>query len=97
MLHDCIRSISNLAIQRYKVLRAADEPCRYEWVNVDVLRAGMERALRQSSLSVRVQWEPWPAWELHCLLVLVGLTGTDYTRGLPLVGPKKVLLCLMYW
>jgi hypothetical protein len=59
-------------------------------VNVDVLRAGMERALRQTSLCVRVPWEPWPAWELHCLLALVGLTGTDYTRGLPLVGPKKV-------
>jgi hypothetical protein len=42
------RSCPNLTIQRYKVLRSADEPCRYEWVNVDVLRCGMERALRQS-------------------------------------------------
>ena len=81
---------AKLAIQRYKVLRTANEPCRYEWVNVDVLRAGMERAMRQTALCVRVPWVPWPAWELHCLLALVGLTGTDYSRGLPLVGPKKV-------
>ena len=82
---------------RYKVLRDAPSDCRYEWVNVDVLRCGLERALRQTALLVRAPWEPWPSWELHCLLALVALTGTDYTRGLPLVGPKKVFLCLMYW
>lgn len=32
----------------------------------------------------------WDQWELHCLLALIALSGTDYSRGFPNVGPKKV-------
>ena len=75
-----------LTILRYKVLN--DGPRCYEWVDVDVLRQGMERAFRQTCpREVLVRWD---GWELHCLLALIGLTGTDYSRGLPYVGPRKV-------
>lgn len=48
----------------------------------------MERAFRQTCpREVLVRWD---GWELHCLLALIGLTGTDYSRGLPYVGPRKV-------
>jgi len=29
-------------------------------------------------------------WQLHCLLALVALCGTDYSRSFPLVGAKRV-------
>lgn len=48
----------------------------------------MSRALQQTRM--RERFTQWNDWEIHCLLVLIAITGTDYSRGLPLVGPKKV-------
>ena len=74
---------------RYKVLRdAADSSRCYEWVDVDLLKAGMCRAMVMTRTPRAIV--TWSGWELHCLLALIALTGTDYSRGFPLVGPKKV-------
>lgn len=75
-------------IWRYKVLKEAGEGMAHEWVDIDALRYGMNKAFQLMNCKQLVQ--TWPGWELDCLLTLIGLTGTDYTRGLPWVGPKKV-------
>ena len=77
----------NIFIHRYKVLRGPHEPMSFEWVNIDILHLGLKRALQQMSGRLL---NFWPGWEVDCLLTLIGLTGTDYTRGIPWVGPKKV-------
>lgn len=74
-------------IRRYKVLRVQGEPLSFEWVNIDILRIGMKHALQQMSTRLL---HCWPGWEIDCLLTMIGMTGTDYTRGIPWVGPKKV-------
>jgi len=79
--------VPKVFIRRYKVLRAEGEPMSFEWVNIDLLRIGMRRALQQMSGRQKTFW---PGWELHCLLAMIGVTGTDFTRGLPWIGPKKV-------
>lgn len=57
----------------------------YEWVDVDRVRVGMRQEMRQFTS------EPGPAgWEMRCLICLIALTGTDFSRTLPTVGPKKV-------
>jgi len=78
---------SGLMVRRYTVLRQSSSP-PYEWVNVDLLRAGMCKAVAQTRAPAGVL--AWDDWEIHCLLALIALTGTDYTRGFPLVGPHKV-------
>ena len=58
-----------------------------EWVNVGTLRDGMSIDLFQTCFPPLV---PWKDWQLHCLVALIALTGTDYSRNLPLVKPKKL-------
>jgi hypothetical protein len=79
----------SLLIWRYKVLKDSMDASRsYEWVNVDLLGEGMRRAISQTRVSgISLRWDNW---ELHCLLALIALTGTDYSRNMPLVGPRKV-------
>jgi hypothetical protein len=76
-----------LMIWRYKVL-SSDAGRSYEWVDVDCLKQGMITAFSQTrTRNIMVQWD---GWELHCLLALIALTGTDYSRGMPLVKPRKI-------
>ena len=58
-----------------------------EWVDVDLLREGISIAVFQMAMPPLV---PWQDWQLHCLVVLIALTGTDFSRNLPLVKPKKL-------
>ena len=58
-----------------------------EWVDVDLLREGISIAIFQLAMPPLV---PWQDWQLHCLIVLIALTGTDFSRNLPLVKPKKL-------
>jgi len=58
-----------------------------EWVDVDLLREGISIAIFQMAMPPLV---PWQDWQLHCLIVLIALTGTDFSRNLPLVKPKKL-------
>ena len=58
-----------------------------EWVDVDLLREGISIAIFQMVMPPLV---PWQDWQLHCLIVLIALTGTDFSRNLPLVKPKKL-------
>lgn len=73
---DCI------AIKRYAVL--GDKGT--EWVHIDELRSGMQRCM---SARVRPS-QQWAGWELHCLLAMVALCGTDYTRSVPTVGARRI-------
>jgi hypothetical protein len=59
----------------------------HEWVDVDLLREGISIAIFQMVTPPLV---PWQDWQLHCLVVLIALTGTDFSRNLPLVKPKKL-------
>lgn len=58
-----------------------------EWVDVDLLRAGMSKIMVQTTVPPLF---PWRDWQLHCLVALIALTGTDYSRNLPLVKPKRL-------
>jgi hypothetical protein len=58
-----------------------------EWVDIDLLREGISIAIFQMSMPPLV---PWRDWQLHCLVVLIALTGTDFSRNLPLIKPKKL-------
>lgn len=58
-----------------------------EWVDVNLLRAGISVAMFQTAVPPLI---PWRDWQLHCLVALIALTGTDYSRNLPLVKPKKL-------
>jgi len=50
-----------------------------EWVDLGLLREGMQRLC-----------------PLRPLITLIGLTGTDYSRNLPLVKPKKLWVMLKH-
>ena len=76
-----------IMIRRYTVLPDASAG-PYEWVNVDLLREGMRERLRTTLVAELMIC--WDGWELHCLLALIALTGTDYSRGFPLVRPRKI-------
>lgn len=57
----------------------------YEWVDVDRVRIGMSQEMRHLCS------EPGPAdWEMRCLISLIALTGTDFSRTLPTVGPRRM-------
>jgi hypothetical protein len=58
-----------------------------EWVDVGMLRDGLSVDLFQTCFPPLV---PWKDWQLHCLVAMIALTGTDYSRNLPLVKPKKL-------
>jgi len=58
-----------------------------EWVDAGLLRSGISLAIFQTAVPPLV---PWRDWQLHCLVALIALTGTDYSRNLPLVKPKKL-------
>lgn len=58
-----------------------------EWVDVDLLRAGMSIAMVQMAVPPMV---PWRDWQLHCLVALIAMTGTDFSRNLPLLKPKRL-------
>ena len=68
-----------LAIARWEL--GAEVPRTTEWLQIDLLREGLRRAMRMHDF--------WPT-----LVVLIGLTGTDYSRNLPLVKPKKLWMAL---
>jgi hypothetical protein len=58
-----------------------------EWIDVDLLRTGMSIAMVQMAVPPIV---PWRDWQLHCLVALIALTGTDFSRNLPLLKPKRL-------
>ena len=73
-----------IAILRYELGAGARS---FEWVHIQHLRSELRFHLRH----YRGGHPRWPGWEMECLVLLICLTGTDYSRGLPWVGPKKVL------
>ncbi len=75
---------SSISIKRYKL----GEGRTYEWVNIDLLKNEMTLIFRRS-INLHDHCF-WPNWEIHCLMFLIGITGTDYSRGLPLIKPKKI-------
>jgi hypothetical protein len=75
---------NDIFIRRYKV----GEGFNFEWVNIDCLRSGMVAIMRATK--PREILITWTQWEIDCLIALIGITGTDYSRGLPLIKPKKI-------
>ena len=55
---------------------------QHEWVDIDLLRKGLIDCMAIKSQSI----EP--------LIVLIAMTGTDFSRGLPWVGPKRLIKVL---
>lgn len=74
---------SEIAILRYELGTHARS---YEWVNIQTLRIELKYQMRQ----YKGNDPKWPGWEMDCLITMIALTGTDYSRGMPWIGPKKV-------
>lgn len=77
-----------VSILRYKVL--GDKGRDYEWVDIDKLQAGMCCCLMSIAKLRGVTSHVWENWHVDCLIALIALSGTDYSRGTPQVGARKV-------
>ena len=73
-----------IAIQRFELGSSARA---YEWVHIPTLREALCATMRRHK---RAPTPSWPRWEMDCLVMMIALTGTDYSRGMPWIGPKKV-------
>ena len=69
----------NITIKRYAIGGGHS----MEWVNIGMLRRGMDNTISGRPCADGIQ-------TIHCLLALIAFTGTDYSRGIPTVGPKKL-------
>lgn len=61
----------------------------YEYVNIPLLYRVISDAMRQCSPS-EISTGAYREQYMRIFACLVGLTGTDFSRGLPHLGPKKV-------
>lgn len=63
---------------------------RLEFIDIDILHACLKTALFRASRGKG----HGRCWEIRLFVVLLGLSGTDFTRNLPLVSPVKIWECL---
>jgi hypothetical protein len=81
----------DVAVRRYKI----GDGHNYEWVHIPTLRDGMASIIHGTKPEQILSTVKDRAnWELECLLALIGITGTDYSRGIPLIKPKKLWLIM---
>ena len=59
----------------------------YEWVDIDTVRLSMRNEINRLV-------EAPPHWEMKCLAALIAMTGTDFSRSLPMIGPKRLWFVL---
>jgi hypothetical protein len=70
------------------ILKAWNADKGVEFVHVDKLHAWIHKQMRRAGM----QGPAW--WEVRLFITLLGLSGTDFTRNLPLVTPFKMWTAL---
>lgn len=66
------------------ILKAWDAERGMEFIHVDQLHAWVYKHMRKAG----IQGPRW--WEIRLFITLLGLSGTDFTRNLPLISPHKI-------
>lgn len=74
--------------QKRSAAEAARKARTYEYVNIHALYAGLKDVIAQSTGRVRIPTHA--GHEINMLVSLIVLTGTDFTRKLPLMTGKSV-------
>jgi hypothetical protein len=64
---------------------------KQEFIDIDTLLACLKTAFGRAS---RGKGGGEHCWEIKLFITLLGLSGTDFTRNLPLVSPLKIWQCL---
>ena len=59
----------------------------FEWVDIDQVRVGLRNKIGELIQAPH-------DWEMRCIIALIALTGTDFSRNIPMVGPKRVWFML---
>jgi hypothetical protein len=68
------------------ILKSWKEESGYEFIDVETLYAFLKQKFQRASSGRQCcQW-----WEIKLFIALLGLTGTDFTRNLPLVSPQRM-------
>jgi hypothetical protein len=67
--------------------RREDKP---EFIDIDTLHSCLKTAFHRASRGKG----SGHCWEIKLFITLLGLSGTDFTRNLPLVSPVKIWQCL---
>ena len=62
-----------------------------EFIDIDTLQQCLKTAFARAS---RGRGHTGKCWEIKLFIALLGLSGTDFTRNLPLVSPTKIWECL---
>jgi len=60
-----------------------------EFVHVDLIHAFLQSKFRRAARG-REACRGCASWEIKLFIALLGLSGTDFTRNLPLVSPQKM-------
>jgi hypothetical protein len=63
---------------------------KYEFIDIDTLHTCLKTAFYRASRGKG----GGHCWEIKLFITLLGLSGTDFTRNLPLVSPGKIWECL---
>ena len=71
------------------ILKAWTQERGLEFISIDKLFEFLQRRFRAKNNRPATQW-----WEVKLFIVLLGLSGTDFTRNLPLVSPIKMWAAL---
>ncbi len=58
-----------------------------EFVHVDLIHEFLRSKFRRAARGRECRC---PAWEIKLFIALLGLSGTDFTRNLPLISPQKM-------
>jgi len=66
------------------ILKAWNAEKGMEFIHIDRLHAWLYKQMRRAGM----QGPQW--WEVKLFITLLGLSGTDFTRNLPLVSPNKI-------
>jgi hypothetical protein len=61
----------------------------FEFIDIDTLHACLKTAFNRAARQDRGGY-----WEIKLFIALLGFSGTDFTRNLPLVSPMKIWECL---
>jgi hypothetical protein len=74
--------------QHVTILKSWNQQRGFEFVSVHKLLEFVQTRLRDSLHTGKSPDCPW--WEIKLFITLLGLSGTDFTRNLPLVSPQKM-------
>jgi hypothetical protein len=68
------------------ILKSWKEETGYEYIDIEGIYAFLQHKFQRASRGR--QCCPW--WEIKLFITLLGLSGTDFTRGLPLISPQRM-------